>query len=572
MACDVRQTTVSKHKLDACRAYFTFSFSFDRFRIRTFHRRWIFFFDDHRTNIVTKGECYDLLVVGGGINGTGIARDAAGRGLAVMLCEKDDLASHTSSSSTKLIHGGLRYLEYGEYRLVRKALQEREVLLRSAPHIIWPLRFVMPHMPSLRPAWMIRAGLFLYDHLARRELLPGSRGIDLRRHPAGAPLINSLKRGFVYSDGWVDDARLVVLNAIDAKERGALIKTRTRLLSATRDAGEWQVMLSDPGGTINIRARAIANAAGPWVSDLLKSALDDGEGSRQGAHHSVRLVKGSHIVTRRLFDHDHAYIFQNPDKRIIFAIPYEQDYTLIGTTDIEYHGDPSKVEISADETRYLCDSINRYFKQQIGPQDVCWTYSGVRGLLEDEHAENASAVTRDYLLELDAPDAEAPLLSVFGGKITTFRKLAEEAVDKLGAAIGPSVQSWTEGAVLPGGDIPDANFERFLGALKQQNPWLPADLAHRYARAYGTRTPVLLGAAKSIEELGQAFAPGLYEAELRYLRDNEWAMRAEDVLWRRSKLGLHMERDTLADAVRRIDKWLAEAPRAASAPPRQTAA
>jgi glycerol-3-phosphate dehydrogenase len=572
MACDVRQTTVSKHKLDACRAYFTFSFSFVRFRIRTFHRRWIFFFDDHRTNIVTKGECYDLLVVGGGINGTGIARDAAGRGLTVMLCEKDDLASHTSSSSTKLIHGGLRYLEYGEYRLVRKALQEREVLLRSAPHIIWPLRFVMPHMPSLRPAWMIRAGLFLYDHLARRELLPGSRGIDLRRHPAGAPLIDSLKRGFVYSDGWVDDARLVVLNAIDAKERGALIKTRTRLLSATRDAGEWQVMLSDPGGTINIRARAIANAAGPWVSDLLKSALDDGEGSRRGAHHSVRLVKGSHIVTRRLFDHDHAYIFQNPDKRIIFAIPYEHDYTLIGTTDIEYHGDPSKVEISADETRYLCDSINRYFKQQIGPQDVCWTYSGVRGLLEDEHAENASAVTRDYLLELDAPDAEAPLLSVFGGKITTFRKLAEEAVDKLGAAIGPSVQSWTEGAVLPGGDIPDANFERFLGALKQQNPWLPADLAHRYARAYGTRTPVLLGAAKSIEELGQAFAPGLYEAELRYLRDNEWAMRAEDVLWRRSKLGLHMERDTLADAVRRIDKWLAEAPRAASAPPRQTAA
>jgi glycerol-3-phosphate dehydrogenase len=572
MACDVRQTTVSKHKLDACLAYFTFSFSFDRFRIRTFHRRWIFFFDDHRTNIVTKGECYDLLVVGGGINGTGIARDAAGRGLTVMLCEKDDLASHTSSSSTKLIHGGLRYLEYGEYRLVRKALQEREVLLRSAPHIIWPLRFVMPHMPSLRPAWMIRAGLFLYDHLARRELLPGSRGIDLRRHPAGAPLIDSLKRGFVYSDGWVDDARLVVLNAIDAKERGALIKTRTRLLSATRDAGEWQVMLSDPGGTINIRARAIANAAGPWVSDLLKSALDDGEGSRRGAHHSVRLVKGSHIVTRRLFDHDHAYIFQNPDKRIIFAIPYEHDYTLIGTTDIEYHGDPSKVEISADETRYLCDSINRYFKQQIGPQDVCWTYSGVRGLLEDEHAENASAVTRDYLLELDAPDAEAPLLSVFGGKITTFRKLAEEAVDKLGAAIGPSVQSWTEGAVLPGGDIPDANFERFLGALKQQNPWLPADLAHRYARAYGTRTPVLLGAAKSIEELGQAFAPGLYEAELRYLRDNEWAMRAEDVLWRRSKLGLHMERDTLADAVRRIDKWLAEAPRAASAPPRQTAA
>jgi glycerol-3-phosphate dehydrogenase len=520
---------------------------------------------------VTKGECYDLLVVGGGINGTGIARDAAGRGLSVMLCEKDDLAAHTSSSSTKLIHGGLRYLEYGEYRLVRKALQEREVLLRSAPHIMWPLRFVMPHMPNLRPAWMIRAGLFLYDHLARRELLPGSRGIDLRRHPAGAPLIGSIKRGFVYSDGWVDDARLVALNAIDAKEHGALVKTRTRLLSATRDAGEWQVTLSDPGGTINIRARAIANAAGPWVSDLLKNALGDGEGTRRGAHHSVRLVKGSHIVTRRLFDHDHAYIFQNPDKRIIFAIPYEHDYTLIGTTDIEYHGDPSKVEISADETRYLCDSINRYFKQPIGPQDVCWTYSGVRGLLEDENAENASAVTRDYLLELDAPDGEAPLLSVFGGKITTFRKLAEEAVDKLGAAIGPSAPSWTEGAVLPGGDMPDANFERFLSGLEQQNPWLPADLAHRYARAYGTRAPRLLGEAKSLEELGEELAPGLYEAELRYLRDNEWATRADDVLWRRSKLGLHMERDALADALRRIDKWLAE-PRGTSAPPRQTAA
>lgn len=500
---------------------------------------------------------FDVLVVGGGVNGTGIARDASGRGLSVLLCEKDDLASHTSSSSTKLIHGGLRYLEYGEYSLVRKALQEREVLLRAAPHIMWPLRFVMPHMPNLRPAWMIRAGLFLYDHLARRQLLPGSRGIDMRKHPAGAPLIDSIKRGFVYSDGWVDDARLVVLNAVDAQERGAVIKTRTRLVSAARKDGVWHATLvDDHGATLDVQARSIANAAGPWVSELLKGSLGSGTHTR----HTVRLVKGSHIVTRRLFEHDHAYIFQNPDKRIIFAIPYEHDYTLIGTTDLEYHGDTSKVTISPEETTYLCESINRYFKKHIGPGDVCWSYSGVRGLLEDENAENASAVTRDYLLELDTPANQAPLLSVFGGKITTFRKLAEEAVDKLGDALQSPAKSktWTEGAPLPGGDIADANFDRFLAALKQNNAWLPADLAHRYARAYGTRVQKLLGDATSLTGLGEAIAPGLYEAELRYLRDNEWATCADDVLWRRSKLGLHMEPGSLDEVTRRIDGWFAQ--------------
>ena len=500
---------------------------------------------------------FDVLVVGGGVNGTGIARDASGRGLSVLLCEKDDLASHTSSSSTKLIHGGLRYLEYGEYSLVRKALQEREVLLRAAPHIMWPLRFVMPHMPNLRPAWMIRAGLFLYDHLARRQLLPGSRGIDMRKHPAGAPLIDSIKRGFVYSDGWVDDARLVVLNAVDAQEHGAVIKTRTRLVSAARNDGVWHATLvDDHGATLDVQARSIANAAGPWVSELLKGSLGSGTHTR----HTVRLVKGSHIVTRRLFEHDHAYIFQNPDKRIIFAIPYEHDYTLIGTTDLEYHGDTSKVTISPEETTYLCESINRYFKKHIGPGDVCWSYSGVRGLLEDENAENASAVTRDYLLELDTPANQAPLLSVFGGKITTFRKLAEEAVDKLGDALQSPAKSktWTEGAPLPGGDIADANFDRFLAALKQNKPWLPADLAHRYARAYGTRVQKLLGDATSLTGLGEAIAPGLYEAELRYLRDNEWATCADDVLWRRSKLGLHMEPGSLDEVTRRIDGWFAQ--------------
>lgn len=508
---------------------------------------------------MTQQNRYDLLVVGGGINGAGIARDAAGRGLSVLLCEQDDLASHTSSSSTKLIHGGLRYLEYKEFGLVRKALQERETLLRAAPHIIWPLRFVMPHMPNLRPAWLIRIGLFLYDHLAKRELLPGSRGIDMRRHPAGAPLVDSIKRGFVYSDGWVDDARLVVLNALDAQERGARILTRTKLVSAERRDGQWHARLQRAdGSTLDVCARAVANAAGPWVGDVLHGALG------RGAQHSVRLVKGSHIVTRRLFDHDHAYIFQNPDKRIIFAIPYERDFTLIGTTDVEYRDDPSRVAIDRDETRYLCESINRYFKRKISPADVCWTYSGVRPLLKDENADNPSAVTRDYRLELDGGDG-APLLSVFGGKITTFRKLAEEATDMLGGALGASRGAWTAGVPLPGGDIADARFAPFAEAFAKRHPWLPAALARRYARAYGTRAERVIGGAKSLAELGAELAPGLYEAELRYLRDAEWASCADDVLWRRSKLGLHVAPGTLDAVTAALDAWFGAAREAASA-------
>jgi glycerol-3-phosphate dehydrogenase len=504
---------------------------------------------------VTQGSRYDLLVVGGGINGAGIARDAAGRGLSVMLVEQDDLASHTSSSSTKLIHGGLRYLEYKEFGLVRKALQERETLLRAAPHIMWPLRFVMPHMPNLRPAWLIRAGLFLYDHLARRELLPGSRGIDMRRHPAGAPLVDSIARGFVYSDGWVDDARLVVLNALDAAERGATVLTRTKLVSAARAGGEWQAELQRADGTrVAVRAGAIANAAGPWVGQLLHDALG------RGAHHSVRLVKGSHIVTRRLFDHDHAYIFQNPDKRIIFAIPYEREFTLIGTTDVEYHGDPAKVAITEDETRYLCESINRYFTRKITPSDVCWTYSGVRPLLEEEGADNPSAVTRDYRLELDAGAGEAPLLSVFGGKITTFRKLAEEAVDQLASVMTIEQGAWTAGTPLPGGDIAHAKFEPFAAKFANEHPWLPADLARRFARAYGTRAKQLIGTARALTDLGHEFAPGLFEQELRYLRDVEWARCAEDVLWRRSKMGLHLPPGTAANVAGEIDAWFARSP------------
>ncbi|KIP16343.1 MULTISPECIES: glycerol-3-phosphate dehydrogenase [Burkholderia] len=502
---------------------------------------------------MTQPNRYDLLVVGGGINGAGIARDAAGRGLSVMLCEQDDLASHTSSASTKLIHGGLRYLEYKEFGLVRKALQERETLLRAAPHIMWPLRFVMPHMPNLRPAWLIRIGLFLYDHLAKRELLPGSRGIDMRRHAAGAPLIDSIKRGFVYSDGWVDDARLVVLNALDAKERGAEILTRTKLVSAERVGDEWEARLQLADGSISVvRARAIANAAGPWVGDVLHGALG------RGAQHSVRLVKGSHIITRRLFDHDHAYIFQNPDKRIIFAIPYERDFTLIGTTDVEYTNDPAKVAIDGNETQYLCESINRYFKRKISPADVHWTYSGVRPLLEDENAANASAVTRDYRLEMD-DGAGAPLLSVFGGKITTFRKLAEEAGDLLCRALGRDAAPWTAGAPLPGGDIANAKFDAFAAQFAARHPWLPAELARRYARAYGTRAERVVGNAKSLADLGAAIAPGIHEAELRYLRDVEWATRAQDVLWRRSKLGLHVAPGTLDAVTAALDAWFAAA-------------
>ena len=504
---------------------------------------------------------YDLLVVGGGVNGVGIARDAAGRGLRVLLCEQHDLAAHTSSASTKLIHGGLRYLEYYEFSLVRKALQEREVLLRSAPHIIWPLRFVMPHVPALRPAWLIRLGLFLYDHLSRREMLPASRGIDMRREPVGQPLVDSIRRGFVYSDAWVDDARLVTLNALAAAELGAEIRTRTQMVSAQREAapgddaqhgsvgaqgGRWRVVLRDAEhGDYTVTARAIANAAGPWVAQLLSHFSGTGH-----AKHSVRLVKGSHIVTRKLFDHDHAYIFQNPDKRIIFAIPYEHDFTLIGTTDLEFSGDAAHVAISTEEIDYLCASVNHYFKRKITPQDVVWTYSGVRPLLEEE-SDNPSAVTRDYNLELDAPAGQPAVLSVFGGKITTFRKLAEQAVDKLAGPLGVKQASRTVHDVLPGGDIPHADFDAFLGTLRQRHPWLPPALAHRYARAYGTRTKRILGQATSLADLGEAVMPGLYEAELTYLRTTEWARCAEDVLWRRSKLGLHLP----PEAKERVDAW-----------------
>lgn len=492
----------------------------------------------------TSPHC-DVLIVGGGINGAGIARDLAGRGWRVVLAEQDDLASHTSSSSTKLIHGGLRYLEYHEFSLVRKALQEREVLLKSAPHIMWPLRFVMPHDPSMRPAWLVRLGLFLYDHLARREVLPGSRGVDLRTHPTGAPLKAGYTRGFVYSDGWVDDARLVVLNALDAQTQGARILTRTRCTAAVRSAEGWHATLQGSDGRVHtVRARALVNAAGPWAESFLRQQAQSARGEAL-ATRSLRLVKGSHIVVPRCFEHDHAYIFQNPDKRIIFAIPYEGEFTLIGTTDQELHGDPRGARIDADEIAYLCEQASRYFTRPVTPADVVWSYSGVRPLLDDASGD-PSAVTRDYLLESNT-DA-APLLSVWGGKITTFRKLAEDAATEVGRMLGDTRQPWTEGRTLPGGDFsdwigparrPDTDFERLVLQVQQRHPWLPAPLARRLARAYGSRIAELLHGVRDLAGLGAEIAPGLHEAELHYLQATEWATCADDVLWRRSKLGLH---------------------------------
>ncbi|MDB5793751.1 MAG: glycerol-3-phosphate dehydrogenase [Noviherbaspirillum sp.] len=495
---------------------------------------------------------YDVLVVGGGINGTGIARDAAGRGMSVALCEKDDLGAHTSSASSKLIHGGLRYLEHFEFGLVRKALIEREVLLRSAPHVMRPLSFVLPHDKGQRPAWMIRAGLFLYDHLARRELLHGSRAIDLRRHAAGLPLRPEFHKGFIYSDAWVDDARLVVLNAIDAADKGATVMTRTRCESIARCGRHWAATLrTAKGAMLKISARCVVNASGPWADRFLRDAAN------LHPERTVRLVKGSHIVVKRLYEHPHAYLFQHPDGRVVFAIPYESDFTLIGTTDIEYRGDPDQVRITEDEIAYLSELCARYFRKAVARSDVVWSYSGVRPLLDDA-ASDASAVTRDYRLELD--DEGAPALSVFGGKITTYRKLAEEAVNLIGAALGRRHAAWTANACLPGGDLfglRPANrsvieFDRFVRAMQQQYSWLAPKLVERYARAYGTLCSRLLFGRKRLSDMGPEIEPGLFGAEVEYWIRHEWACNAEDMLWRRSKLGLHLG----ADAVGRVDRWI----------------
>lgn len=492
----------------------------------------------------------DLLIVGGGINGAGIARDAVGRGLSVVLCEQGDLAGYTSSASTKLIHGGLRYLEYYEFRLVREALFERERLLNSAPHIIWPLRFILPHEKGIRPAWFVRLGLFLYDHLAPRKKLPGTEGIKLTRHPAGQALKPGFDTAFVYSDCWVEDSRMVALNAIDAFEKGADIRVRTKLTAARREGDVWVATLQDTetGQTQEVRAKVIVNAGGPFVADVLNAKL--GLNTRK----SVRLVKGSHIVVPKLFDTKEAFILQNTDKRIVFAIPYQEKFTLIGTTDIPVESVPDKkVEISADEVQYLCNVVNHFFKKQVTPTDVVWTYSGVRPLFDDG-SSNASAVTRDYVFDMDAPQGQAPVLSIFGGKITTFRKLSEHALDELKTVFPNMKPSWTENAKMPGGDMPDADFDRFFATVRQRWPFLPEQVAHRLARAYGTRVEELLGSAKSMADLGEDFGAGLTGAEVDYLMRREWARSAEDILWRRSKLGLHVP----TDAPARIDAYIAK--------------
>ena len=483
---------------------------------------------------------YDLAIIGGGVNGCGIARDASGRGLRVLLVEQNDLASGTSSASTKLIHGGLRYLEFYEFRLVREALAEREVLLRAAPHIAWPLRFVLPHHAGLRPWWMLRLGLFLYDHLGGRRVLPPTRTLDLRRDPAGAPLNPLYTRAFEYSDCWVDDARMVVLNARDAAARGADIRTHTRCTVAVRRDGVWRLTLSSDQGIEERQARVLVNAAGPWVSQVLGTVI------HQNAPARIRMVKGSHLVVRRLFDHDRCYIFQNADGRICFAIPYEGAFTLIGTTDLDYTGDPAEVAISAEEEAYLLQAVGAYFANPIPPDSVVWRYSGVRPL-RDDGASKAQEATRDYVLDLEGGP---PVLSAFGGKITTFRRLAEAAMERLAPFFPNLPKSWTATVPLPGGNFPWDGQPALREALRAKYGFLPDRTIARLVRSYGTLAPEMLGDAKSEADLGRDFGAGLTEREVDWLIQTEWARRPDDILWRRSKLGLHMsaaERAAFAD-------------------------
>ena len=493
---------------------------------------------------------FDLAIIGGGINGCGIARDATGRGNSVFLCEMNDLASGTSSWSTKLVHGGLRYLEYYEFRLVREALIEREILWQIAPHIIRPLRFVLPHHSGLRPAWLLRLGLFLYDHIGGRNLLPPTRSVDLTRDEVGKPLVpNRYTRAFEYSDCFVDDARLVVLTVRDAADRGAEIRTRTRAVEIRQVDGIWHVTVEDTSDGVRstIKARALVNAGGPWVEDVLRS------GAGVNARAKVRLVQGSHIVVRKLYAHDRAYMFQNSDGRIVFVIPYQDDFTLIGTTDRDFDGDPSKVKASTEEIKYLCDSVSEYLAKPVGPEDVVWTYAGVRPLYDDGASE-AKAATRDYVFELDTPGG-APMLSIYGGKITTYRRLAEEALERLAPYLGSfkAKEGWTGKSPLPGGDMDVSAVPALSAELVRNYPFLtPAD-ANRLAHAYGTRAAKWLGHAKSLDDLGQSFGAGLTESEVRYLMAHEWARSAEDIVWRRSKLGLRLS----ASEIAALEDWIA---------------
>ena len=509
---------------------------------------------------------HDLFVIGGGINGCGIARDAVGRGLSVVLAEKGDLAGATSSASTKLFHGGLRYLEYFEFRLVREALIERETLLRAMPHISWPMRFVLPYhaemrfdsdtptsrllgvvmpwMKGRRPAWLIRLGLFLYDNLGGRKILPGTATLALTG-AEGAPLHDRFTKAYEYSDAWVEDSRLVVLNARDAQARGATIMTRAEVVSARTENGIWQVTVNTENGPQTIAARMLVNAAGPWVGDIIHGKL------RLNSRENVRLVRGSHIVTRKLYDHDKCYFFQGTDGRIIFAIPYEQDFTLIGTTDAE-HDDPSVTPVCTPEERdYLCNFASQYFKTPVTSDDIVWTYSGVRPLYDDG-ASSATAATRDYTLKVDR-SAGAPVLNIFGGKITTYRRLAESALDKIGTVLPVAKGKWTAGVALPGGDFPHDGVAALVAGLQRDYPFLTDFWARRLVRAYGTEARAILGAAGTAADLGNDFGATLTAAEVRWLIDNEYVRTAEDVVWRRSKLGLRMNQQQVAA----LEEWIA---------------
>jgi glycerol-3-phosphate dehydrogenase len=509
----------------------------------------------------------DLFIIGGGINGCGIARDAAGRGLTVTLAEQADLAQATSSASTKLFHGGLRYLEYFEFRLVREALEERETLLAAMPHISWPMRFVLPYSPDMRfegdtptgrllsrvmpwmkgrrPAWLIRLGLFLYDNLGGRRILPGTRRLDLTRDPAGKPLRQGFRLAYEYSDCWVQDARLVALNARDAQDRGATILTRTRVVSAERRGDLWHITTDGPGGRAEHAARALVNAGGPWVEDVIRNV------ARINSTEGVRLVRGSHIVTRKLYDHDRCYFFQGTDGRIIFAIPYEQDFTLIGTTDKDHTGSTGAPRCTDEERDYLLAFASQYFARPVTQADVVWTYSGVRPLYNDG-AKSATAATRDYVLSLDGNGA--PLLNVFGGKITTYRRLAESALEKLAPFFPQATGRWTARVTLPGGDFAPGQAVALADGLRAAYPFLDAGWATRLVRHYGTEARAILGSATAAPDLGRDFGATLTEAEVRWLIAKEFARTAEDVVWRRTKLGLRMT----ASQIAALGAWMSD--------------
>ncbi|GAA0420346.1 glycerol-3-phosphate dehydrogenase [Cocleimonas flava] len=489
----------------------------------------------------------DIFVIGGGINGCGIARDAVGRGYSVRLAEMNDLASGTSSWSSKLIHGGLRYLEYYEFRLVRESLGEREVLLKMAPHIIWPMRFVLPHHSDMRPAWLLRLGLFLYDHIGKRKLLPGTSQVNLKTSVIGKPLKKIFSKGFEYSDCWVNDARLVVLNAQDAQDRGAKIETRSKVVYACREKDYWNITTEDvrTGDRKQHKARLIVNAAGPWVDKVLDETMSSNNAK------NVRLVQGSHIVVPKLHNHDRAYIFQNSDNRIIFALPYENDYTLIGTTDHDFKGDPINAKITDSEVSYLCSAASEYFEKPIKIEDIVWSYSGVRPLYDDGATE-AQEATRDYVLRVDGKGDEPKVVNVFGGKITTYRRLAESMLEKIEDLIGSRKESWTADSSLPGGDFAVSDYDLLVTKLKAEFPFIEESLAQRLIRSYGTKAWVLMDGAVKLEDMGRDFGGSLTEREVMYLIQHEWAETAEDIVWRRSKLGIRLS----GQEVKELDSWL----------------